>query len=251
MICNGHFHVVGRHRSEYRRRVCRIALYDRRIYVVVSAERKGPGVVRCCFGVVLIDVMDGEHVAVDLPDGVEVVRIDVVDHGFSACCVTVTCTVFLCVPALEGVALACGQLRQVIIVQDCNQTIVGNAGDGLGLARAEVAVVGQADCTGLGAEDGVEGGIGGHFDGRAGFVDHGGAFLRCIPAEEDLACGRSRCRTVHNDCVGVCVVVAVFNDIRLAVDAVGQLIAFLAADLGIQVIVFGDLGIEVERGAVP
>ena len=193
-------------------------------------------------------ILDGVAVAFDLPDGVEVVTAVVVDHGISAFCVVVTCTVCLCVPALEGVALACSQARRRIGL-DCDQSVVSIFfGIGL-LRRAEVAVVGQADGGGLGAEDGAEGGIVGHFDGRAGFVDV--AALGLFPAEEDLACGRSRCRTDHNDCVGVlCVVVAVFNDIRLAVDAVGQRVAGHAADLGVQLIVFGDRCVKVERGAV-
>ena len=108
-------------------------------------------------------------------------------------------------------------------------------------------MVGQSDCTGLVAEDRVEGGIGGHFDGRAGSVGHGGAFRRRSPAEEDLVRGF----VVLDDCVGVLGVAVAVNDKRLVVvDAVDQRVAGLAADLGVQVIIAADLGIEVERGAV-
>ena len=107
-------------------------------------------------------------------------------------------------------------------------------------------MVGQADCTGLVAEDGVEGGIGSHFDGRAGSVGHV-AVLGRRPAEEDLV----RSFVILDDCVGVLGVAVAVNDKRLVVvDAVGQRVAGLAADLGEQVIIAADLGIEVERGAV-
>ena len=107
-------------------------------------------------------------------------------------------------------------------------------------------MVGQSDCTGLVAEDGVEDGIGSHFDGRAGSVGHVAVLGRC-PAEEDLVRGF----VVLDDCVGVLGVAVAVNDKRLVVvDAVGQRVAGLAADLGVQLIVFGDRCVKVERGAV-
>ena len=104
----------------------------------------------------------------------------------------------------------------------------------------------QTDRAGLRAEDRVEGGIGGHFDGRTRSVGHVAALGRC-PAEEDLV----RSFVILDDCVGVLCVAVEVNDKRLVVvDAVGQRVAGLAADLGKQVVIAADLGIEVERGAV-
>ena len=195
----------------------------------------------------VVVVLDGVAVLIDRPLCVQVVRRGAVDTGLPACCECKAVAAALRVPAGERVALALVKPGRGI-VQNVDQAVVRDVVGRNGLVGVKVAVVGDGDRLRCLAVNG------GQFDiavdrDRVVRVILGACGV--LPIEEDLAIGGG-VRTVEDG--GGCalaVVVEVGNRSAVAARGViGHGVAGLAAELGSQLEVAGDLRVLLEGLAV-
>ena len=194
----------------------------------------------------VVVVLDGVVVLIDRPLCVQVVRSVIVDAGIVACRECIARAVVLRVPAGERVALASGKIG-LFVGLDRDLLIVRVCGKSLGLI-VEAAVVGDGDRLRCLVVNGGQGDITVDRDLAVRVVR---LAIAVHPIEEDLVIGGGA-RTVEDG--GGCVLaVAVVVGNRSAVAArgiIGHFVAGLAAELGSQDEVAGDLGFRVERLAV-
>ena len=194
----------------------------------------------------VVVVLDGVVVLIDRPLCVQVVRRGAVDTGLPACCECKAVAAALRVPAVERVALALVKPGRSI-GQNLDQAVVRDVVGRNGAVGAKVAVVGDGDRLRCLAVNG------GQFDIA---VDRD-RVVRVIlvacgvhPVEEDLAIGGG-VRTVEDG--GGCalaVVVDIGNSAVAVRGIIGHGVAGLAAELGSQDEVAGDLRVLLERLAV-
>ena len=202
--------------------------------------RGGLGRVRIKLAVVV--VLDGVAVLIDRPLCVQVVRRGAVDAGILACLECKAVAASLRVPAGERVALALVKPGRGI-VQNVDQTVVLDGIGRSGLVGAKVAVVGDGDRLRCLAVNG------GQFDiavDRDRVVRVIPVACVILPVEEDHVRGGG-VRTVEDG--GGCalaVVVDIGNSAVAARGIIGHGVAGLAAELGSQDEVAGDLRVLLE-----
>ena len=195
----------------------------------------------------VVVVLDGVAVPIDRPLCVQVVRRGAVDTGLPACCECKAVAASLRVPAGERVALALVKPGRGI-VQNLDQAVVRDVVGRNGAVGAKVAVVGDGDRLRCLAVNG------GQFDiavDRDRVVRVILVAFGVLPVEEDLVRGGGVRTVADGDVCALAIVVVIGN--RSAVAArgiIGHGVAGLAAELGSQDEVAGDLCVLFERLAV-
>ena len=185
-------------------------------------------------------------VGVGRPLGVQIVGTDVVHAGGSAGSKCSAGTVSLSVPAGEGIAGMGGQTESAVI-RNLDLLVVRHCFGGTFLISTEVAVIRDGHSGSLVAPDGVQRHIAGDLHGTVGIVRRAGAVSLGVPAQEDLAVvGEAVALDGGLGALGVLLGVGHGAGSASGIGIVGHRVLRLATDFGAQLVIFGDLGAEIE-----